>query len=388
MLKKNIAIICSWLDISKGIGSFFMEQAKLLQDDFDISLVHFKPYKFGLSSKRKFSFSIHIQTENLDTKIPVYTIHYPEIRLFKIALFKSLIEKKAQKKLIKKINKPIDLLHAQSLFDAGFWCYKLNKKYNIPYIFTEHNQLNLKGFPRKKLKLLQKAIHKASEKLVVSNDLIRQFATNDIFVDFHKLGNTFDENCFRFSENSNSEIFKIITVGAYTPIKDYETLLEALKIVDSKITNRIQFVWIGFNCWGADNETIVANMTATLGLKNIEIKVIKSASKQEIAQELQTSNVFISTSICETFGVSVLEAIACGTPAVCTNSGGVLEIITPENGIICPIKDSEAIAKSILQIYNKEVVFNSENIAKNICTKFGSTTFTEKLSAIYNQNSR
>lgn len=388
MLKKNIAIICSWLDISKGIGSFFVEQAKLLQDDFDISLVHFKPYKLGLSSKKKFSIRIRIQIENLDNKISVYTIHYPEVRLFKIPIFKSIIENKAQKKLVQKINKPIDLLHAQSLFDAGFWCYKLNKNFSIPYIFTEHNQLNLKGFPRKKIKLLQKAIHKASEKLVVSNDLIRQFATNDIFEDFKTLGNTFDENCFKFTENSKSEPFKIISVGAYTPIKDYETLLEALKIVDSKITNQIQFTWIGFNCWGADNETIVNNLTSTLGLKNIQIRVIKSASKNEIAQELQASNVFVSTSICETFGVSVLEAIACGTPAVCTNSGGVLEIITPENGIICPIKDSDEIAKAILQIYSKEVKFDSEKIANSIRLKFGSTTFTEKLSTIYNQNSR
>lgn len=387
MLKKNIAIICSWLDISKGIGSFFVEQAQLLEADFDISLVHFKPYKFGLSSKKKFSIRIGIQTENLDQKISVYTIQYPEIKLFKINLFQSVIEKNAQKKFIQKVNKPIHLLHAQSLFEAGFWCYKLSKNYTIPYIFTEHNQLNLKGYSRKKIKLLQKVIHSASEKLVVSNDLIRQFATNDIFEDFHKLGNTFDENCFKYSQNSNSELFKIITVGAYTPIKDYETLLEALKIVDTKITSPIQFTWIGFNCWGADNENTVTNLTATLGLKHIQIKIIKSASKHQIAEALQNSNVFVSTSICETFGVSVLEAIACGTPAICTNSGGVLEIITSENGIICPIKDAASIAKSILQIYHNEIVFDRKNISEAIRLQFGSTTFTEKLSAIYNRNS-
>ncbi len=388
MSKKNIAIICSWLDISKGIGSFFVEQAKLLQDDFDINLVHFKSYRFGLSSKKKCSCGISIQTENLENNIPVYTVYYPEIRFFNMPFFKSTIEKKAQKKIIRKIEKPIDLLHAQSLFDAGFWCYKLNKNYKIPYIFTEHNQLNLKGFPRKKVKLLQKTIRGASEKLVVSNDLIRQFATNDIFEDFNKLGNTFDENCFTYSSTKKSETFKIITIGAYTPIKDYETLFEALKIIDSKIAQEIQFTWIGFNCWGTDNETIVNHLTTKLSLKNIKVNVLKSATKHEIANELQASSVFVSTSLSETFGVSVLEAIACGIPAVCTNSGGVLEMITPENGIICPIKDSESIAESILKIYNKEVVFDGENMSKNIKLKFGSTTFKEKLSSIYNRNAR
>lgn len=386
MQKKNIAIICSWLDISKGVGSFFVEQAELVKDNFDVHLVHFKPYRFGFSKRKKVSFSIKTDEQFTENQIPVYEVNYPEFYFFRKFFFQKAIEKKAQKSFLKKINKPINLCHAQSLFDAGFWCYKLNKNYKIPYIFTEHNQLNLKGLPRKKDKLLKKVIASASEKLVVSNDLIRQFATNDIFENFNKLGNTFDETCFTYSENSKSDSFKIITIGAYTPIKDYATLLEALKIVDKQINTKIQFTWIGFNCWGTDNNTAVTNTCSDLGFKNIQFELIKSATKYEIANHLQQSDVLVSTSICETFGVSVLEALSCGVPAVCTNSGGVLEMITPENGIICPIKDSESIAKSILQIYNKELVFDGKSISENIKLKFGSTTFTEKLSAIYNQN--
>lgn len=388
MHKKNIAIICSWLDIPKGVGSFFVEQAELVKGNFDVHLVHFKPFRFGFSKRKKMSFSIKT-TEQITTQgIPVYEVYYPEFYFFRKFFFQKAIEKKAQKSFLKKINKPIHLCHAQSLFDAGFWCYKLNKNYDIPYIFTEHNQLNLKGLSRRKDKILKKVLAAASEKLVVSNDLIRQFATNDIFENFNTLGNTFDETCFTYSENSKSETFKIITIGAYTPIKDFATLLEALKIVDKQINTKIQFTWVGFNCWGKDNNVAVNTTCSELGFKNIQFELIKSATKYEIANQLQQSDVLVSTSICETFGVSVLEALACGVPVVCTNSGGVLEMVTPENGFICPIKDSESIAKSILQIYNKEIKFDSESIAKNIKLKFGSTTFTKKLSAIYNQNAR
>jgi L-malate glycosyltransferase len=388
MQKKNIAIICSWLDISKGVGSFFVEQAELVKDNFDVYLVHFKPYRFGFSKRKKVSFSIETHTYFTENQIPVYEINYPEFFFFRKYFFQKAIEKKAQKSFLKKINKPINLCHAQSLFDAGFWCYELNKNFNIPYIFTEHNQLNLKGLPRKKDKLLQKVIANASEKLVVSDDLMRQFATNDIFENFNKLGNTFDEKCFTYSEKSKSETFKIITIGAFTPIKDYKTLLEALKIVDKQINTKIQFTWIGFNCWGTDNNTAVTNTCSDLGFKNIQFELIKSATKYEIANHLQQSDVLVSTSICETFGVSVLEALACGVPVVCTNSGGVLEMITPENGIICPIKNPKIIAENILKLYNKEIAFNSEKISANIKLKFGSTTFTEKITAIYNQNAR
>lgn len=388
MQKKNIAIICSWLDIPKGVGSFFVEQAELVKDNFYVHLVHFKPYRFGFSKRKKISFSIKTNEQISSNQIPVYEVNYPEFFFFKKFVFQKAIEKKAQKNFLKKLNKPIHLSHAQSLFDAGFWCYGLYKNFDIPYIFTEHNQLNLKGLSRKKDRLLQKVIANASEKLVVSNDLIRQFATNAIFENFNKLGNTFDEKCFTYSENSKSDTFKIITIGAYTPIKDYKTLIDALKIVDHQITTKIQFTWIGFNCWGIDNETAVTNTCTDFGFKNIQFELVKSATKHEIAQQIQQSDVLVSTSICETFGVSVLEALACGVPAICTNSGGILEMITSDNGIICPIKDAESIAKSILQVYKKDVVFDRKKISENIKIKFGSTTFTEKLSAIYNQYAR
>lgn len=387
MSKKNIVIICSWLNIPKGVGLFFVEQANLVRDNFDVHLVHFKPYRFGLSKRRKLSFSITTTTEFTENQIPVFEVHYPELYFFRKFFFQKMIEKKAQKSVLKKINKPIHLCHAQSLFDAGFWCYGMLKNFNIPYIFTEHNQLNLKGLPRKKDKLLQKVITNAAEKLVVSDDLIRQFATNAIFDNFQKLGNTFDEKCFKYVNHPKSGTFKIITIGAYTPIKDYETLLAALKIIDAKINAPVQFTWIGFNCWGTDNHTEVGNTCSELGFKNIQFELIKSASKEEIAEQLQQSDVLISTSICETFGVSVLEALACGIPVICTNSGGVLEMITTENGVVCPIKNPKSIAENILKIHQRELIFNAEKISENIRLKFGSTIFTEKLTSIYTKNS-
>ena len=385
MSKKNIVIICSWLNISKGVGSFFVEQANLIKDNFNVHLVHFKPYRFGLSKNKKASLSLKTSTSFTENQIRVFEVHYPEIYFFRKFFFQKMIEKKAQKSVLKKINKPIDLCHAQSLIDAGFWAYALNKNFNIPYIFTEHNQLNFKGLSRKKDKLLQKVIANASEKLVVSDDLIRQFATNDIFANFNKLGNTFDEACFTYVPR-NLSTFTITTIGAYTPIKDTKTLLNALQIVDQTIHEKINFNWIGFNCWGTDNKEAVTNFCNAYQFKYMQLNLIESATKQEIAKNLQESDVLVSTSICETFGVSVLEALACGVPVICTNSGGVLEMVTTENGIICPIKDSEAVAKNILQIYNKQIVFDSKSLSEKIKLKFGSTTFREKLSEIYNQN--
>jgi len=50
----------------------------------------------------------------------------------------------------------------------------------------------------------------------------------------------------------------------------------------------------------------------------------------------------------ESFGRSVAEALALGTPVVATNHGGVLDIIVEgENGFFYPVGESELLAKSI-----------------------------------------
>ena len=40
--KKNILMICSWLDLELKIGSFFWEQAAFMNNDFYFILCNFK----------------------------------------------------------------------------------------------------------------------------------------------------------------------------------------------------------------------------------------------------------------------------------------------------------------------------------------------------------
>lgn len=63
--------------------------------------------------------------------------------------------------------------------------------------------------------------------------------------------------------------------------------------------------------------------------------------------------VFPSTT--ETFGNVVLESLACGTPVIGANSGGVKNIITDgKTGVLCEPKNEDSFLSSIYELLNNE----------------------------------
>ncbi len=384
--KKNILMICSWLDHKSGIGSFFIDQANQLSDNFNFTLINFKPIAIQFKNLKLFPRLFKIENFFYNDKITILYFYYPEIRMFKRFFLKSALEKYSLLILIKYFKRntiKIDLIHAQSLFYASFWSYKLYKITKTPYLITEHNQFTLKNINKKNVKLLDIILKKSKKNLVVSNDLIRQFASNGFFYDFLNVGNSFDTNFFDFKSKSSTDYFNIITIGAYTPVKDQITLLKALKIIDSIDSKPINFKWLGYDSWGGDFEVEVKDLITSFNFKNIKIEVLKKASKDEIKIALQQSNLFVTTSLCETFGISALESLSVGTPVIATQSGGVNEFLNETNGLIIPIKDFEKLAELILKMLNNEIQFNSEQIAKEIVEKFGNEVFVKKMKTIY-----
>jgi alpha-1,6-mannosyltransferase len=56
------------------------------------------------------------------------------------------------------------------------------------------------------------------------------------------------------------------------------------------------------------------------------------STRSELAKRLSAADVAFAPSAAETFGLSVLEALACGTPVVAANTGGAGELLAPGAG--------------------------------------------------------
>lgn len=65
--------------------------------------------------------------------------------------------------------------------------------------------------------------------------------------------------------------------------------------------------------------------------------------------------VFVNIALTEPFGLTILEATACGCPVVATQDGGPSEIIpTCQNGLLVPPTDTQAIQQALHQILTDE----------------------------------
>lgn len=117
------------------------------------------------------------------------------------------------------------------------------------------------------------------------------------------------------------------------------------------------------------NLIMVASRDTLEGLKKknrieFDYTYFESPSDDKLAELYSSSDLFVFASHMEGFGLPPLEAMACGTPVVTTDSMGVRDFVEDgENALMIPPKEPEKIAESILRIYKDPKL--SEKMKKN-----------------------
>ena len=80
-------------------------------------------------------------------------------------------------------------------------------------------------------------------------------------------------------------------------------------------------------------------------------RILSNVSDAELANLYAMADVFVHSSLFEGFGMPALEAVACGTPIVATDSGGIREfLVDGENALLVPPQDPHKLASAILTV--------------------------------------
>jgi len=98
------------------------------------------------------------------------------------------------------------------------------------------------------------------------------------------------------------------------------------------------------------------------------------------------ADVFVSTPWYEPFGITPLEAMACRTPVIGSNVGGIkFTVINGKTGFLIPPKDPQALSEKLEKILtdNKKSAILSENAMKRVNDFFTWTTITDALHRVY-----
>ena len=83
-----------------------------------------------------------------------------------------------------------------------------------------------------------------------------------------------------------------------------------------------------------------------------------------VAPLLAGADLFLLPSQNESFGLSALEALACGAPVVATDSGGIREVVRPgETGVLCAVGDVDGMSRASIEILGNEARWTAMSMA-------------------------
>jgi glycosyltransferase involved in cell wall biosynthesis len=75
--------------------------------------------------------------------------------------------------------------------------------------------------------------------------------------------------------------------------------------------------------------------------------------RRDLARVFASADVFVSASLMETYGLTLVEAMACGTPIVAFRVGGIPEAAPDSQGaILCEPQDGAALLEAIVKLQN------------------------------------
>lgn len=133
---------------------------------------------------------------------------------------------------------------------------------------------------------------------------------------------------------------RLVYAGRLSPEKNPGAVIEAVKLL---VRNGID---VCLDVYGT-GAAMAALRRAAVGLPVVFHGYV--AGRRALAEHLAVADVAFAPSAAETFGLSVLEALACGTPVVAADTGGAGELLSPGSGVAVPATP-EGIARGVAEV--------------------------------------
>lgn len=379
--------LCSWYPNKLGLfdGDFIQRHAKAVSSLHHVHVCFIKKDEEGVITKK-------VKEESFSDLNLTETIIYYKPFKTGLSFIDKIISDRQYKKLYKRFlynyistNEKLNFVHVHVAFKAGLAALWLKNKYNIPFLISEHwsgylhnASYRYKNFSKVNLIRLKNIFHEAEKLTVVSNVLGEAIIKNFPVESFSVIPNVVDTEIFyppaKVFENDS---VKFIHVSSLNAEKNIEETIKAFSIVKDKGYD------FSLTVYGPAKK-FLNKLCAEKKLDDF-ITLKGEISQLLLADKMRKHDALVLFSKYETFGCVVIEANACGLPAILTDLRVFREyVVENETGIFAASNTANDLVEAIIYFINNRQKFNKKEISEYAKANFQYSAIAAKFDEIYN----
>ena len=249
----------------------------------------------------------------------------------------------------------IDVVHAHMARDYSLAAYATRNNPTAKFFVTRHVLFSLN-------RLHRHTLGKAAKVIAVSNAVAQQLRSqqlvpeekiavvpNGIDVDrYRRALQNFDRKCFLESKQLPADSLLVGSIGELRILKRHDDFIRVAALVAQEVPNT-HFVIAGVDT--SPNEEYRRQLQGLVAEVGLSDRVHFLGWLDDADHLLCALDAFVSTSETESFGLSIAEAMATGTPVVATRTEGAQEVVEDEaTGLLVPIGDVDQIAAALIRL--------------------------------------
>ena len=247
------------------------------------------------------------------------------------------------------LGRGVQLVHAHFAYPEGAAAAFLARQEKLPLLITVHgSDIYFLAEDRRRREHIRQALGQADAVIVVSRDLGQKVMTLGVDEErIHHLPNGVDLDNFFEGDRAASRAMLglpqagsiVFAVGAHVPVKAYDRLIRAL----AHLSNDTHLILAG----DGPLRTHLEHLANKLDLAK-RVMFVGSVPHDQLCPYYQAADVLAISSHSEGWPTVIHESLACGTPVVANQVGGIPEALNSTDvGILTEGNEPEQLAKGI-----------------------------------------
>jgi teichuronic acid biosynthesis glycosyltransferase TuaC len=273
-----------------------------------------------------------------------------------------------------------DFVEAHGALNGGVAAWAIGRRWDVPYMLTEHSTAFAQGRLRWwERDLVRRVIATAQHCLAVSPQLAELLSQQYLGSRWqylpNPLGAAFVEDADA-RQRDPAAPFVFVCVARLSPEKGHAQLIEAFAAAFAgEPTVRLRLIGDG------PMQEELERLCTARGVAG-QVELMGVLASEQVRDELAAADAFVLASDVETFGVAVIEALACGCPVLVTASGGPEHLVEGGNGVVIPPRDPASLREALRRMRHDAGRYDRAAIRASALRLYGPEAFARGFAEI------